>query len=372
MKRWACQRTLMDNQESACIQCYFLGMHPTESAFRHPLLPPCHCGPLSVSSLFHPVLRPLLAAACLCALLGGCASTSGTHGAPPPATEACGRPGMRHLPLPAVTLSEADRQRSPLSQRSTRTAETTGVLPLVLKWQTLPGAGTATALQRLSLRQQIMDRITLTGFEVASVMAELNCEDERNDQLRDRLLSQENNRLRKLTVAGMVIGAATAISTGALSLANQANAANIVSMLGGVSEVGVGIAALDDDNKGELRHRRNILANVWHEKTDQDIFPPVVWNYLTTRPDSSHPTVRENLIALWRGSGRLGEPGSQEEQRRSALLFGAGGDYNAAELKTRETLLDLLEAHVSLLNQDVAELTTELLMLMENPAAGRP
>lgn len=278
---------------------------------------------------------------------------------------------MRHLPLPASTLSEEEKQKSPLSRRGTRTAQTIGVLPLVLQWNELQHGGTSAAIERLVLRQQIMDRITLTGFEVASVMAELNCEDERNDQLRDRLLSQESDRLRKLTVAGMVIGAVTAISTGALALANQGNAANIVSMLGGTSEVGVGIAALNDDHKGELRHRRNILADVWHGKADQDSFPPVVWNYLTTRPAKTRNTGRENLLLLWRDSGRLGEPGSQEEQRRIALLFGEGGEYNASELKTRETFLDLLEAHVSLLNQDVAELTTELLMLMEKPAAAR-
>jgi hypothetical protein len=310
----------------------------------------------------------LLAAGGLCALLTGCATTSRPATSPPLIAEECGRPGMRHLPVPAAALLDQDARRSPLTRRATRTAQTIGVLPLIFEWHEQQGTSTAAVIQRLILRQQIMDRITLSGFEVSSVMAELNCEDERNDQLRDRLLSQENERLRNLTVAGMVIGAVTAISSGALQLANNNSAGNIISMIGGTSEVGVGIAALSDDHKGELRHRRNILADVWYGKAEQDTFPPVVWNYLNARPSKTRNTVRENLITLWQGTGRLGEVDTEEQQRRIALIFGEGGLYTASELKTRETLLDLLEAHVSLLNQDVAELTTELIQLMEKAA----
>lgn len=358
----------MDRRETASIQCYFSGMYAIHSALRQ--LRFAASRPSSTSAS-RPALRSLVAAACLCALLGGCASTSGPRAEPPRAAAECGRPGMRHLPLPAVTLSEEDEQKSPLSKRGTRTAQTIGVLPLVLQWHAQQGNSVGALIQRMSLRQQIMDRITLTGFEVASVIAELNCEDERNDQLRDRLLSQENERLRNLTVAGMVIGAVTAISSGALQLADNNTAGNIISMVGGTSEVGIGIAALNSGDVGNLNHRRNILGDIWHERANQETFPPVVWNYLTTRSSKTRNTVRENLISLWRASGRLGELDSEEEQRRIALIFGEGGQYNADELKTRETMLDLLEAHVSLLNQDVAELATELILLMEKPAGAR-
>lgn len=71
--------------------------------------------------------------------------------------------------------------------------------------------------------------------------------------------------------------------------------------------------------------------------------------------------MRETLISRWRQHGRLGEPGSDTEQRRIALFFGEGGLYEIEELRARAAMLDLLEADVNLMSQDLERLLQEIL-----------
>ena len=44
-----------------------------------------------------------------------------------------------------------------------------------------------------------------------------------------------------------------------------------------------------------------------------------------------------------------------------ALLFGAGGRYDADMLRTRATMLDEVKAEVDLMNQDIAAMAARLL-----------
>jgi hypothetical protein len=72
-----------------------------------------------------------------------------------------------------------------------------------------------------------------------------------------------------------------------------------------------------------------------------------------------------------RADERLGEPGSSAEAERVALILGTGGRYTIDDLRARDAMLDLLEARVALLNQDLQSLLREVAARTESKARDR-
>lgn len=249
----------------------------------------------------------------------------------------------------------------PFSKTAIDTSSAIGVLPELAMIATARERGLPPE-QMLLARQVLMERIMLTMLDVASVTGEIDCENERSAQLRDQLRKAEEQRLRSLTVAGLVLGAATAIVSGGIALyAPDAAAANVVNVVGGTAQAGTGFATLSHAPKGALRHERNLLADLWTGQPRSDMFPPSVWRFLNEVED--HQTgilLRQRLIEQWKAGDRLGPSGSDEEQQRAALIFGQGGEYTVEDLQARDAMLDLLEATVKLLYQDLALLLREL------------
>lgn len=309
------------------------------------------------------MIQRLLPALACALLLAGCATTEAERRAQAPIPQNCGRTSLGYAPL-ALDESEAaavDTRRLPLPARAIETARLIGALPALAHWASLQQQD-ADLATTLAARQQLMDRLHLANLEVAAVLAEIDCEDERNDQLRDRLQGRENRRLRQLTVAGIVVGASTAIGSAALGLAGEAHASNVVGLVGGVAEVGIGLAGLDEGEAAVLMHPRNVLRDVWQGTDAQQNFPPAVWRYLQSRPDPAQPrTLREQLIAQWQQEDWLGAPGSALQAHRTELFFGPGGRYTIADLLAREALLDTLQARIAIFNQDIAALLRDLI-----------
>jgi hypothetical protein len=327
-----------------------------------------------------PISLPAVLAALL---LSGCASI------PTADLDASAAPGARQVycarftndpgkPMrqPEVALDPAPGaiERLPYSPRSIETARIIGVLPALVALEAAAAAvpaedisGTDAAVRQrvseLGLRQRILSHISLASLEVSSVLAELDCEGERNDQLRDRLQRNADDRLRGLARASILVGAITAISGGVLSIVSQGNAAGVAAILGGTVETGIGLAALDGAHSAQLYHPRNLLGEVWDGRTSgRSLFPSSVWQYLnapSTR--AGNVTNRELLIEQWLSPERLGEPGSPEAERRAALLFGAGGVYSIEDLRARDAMLDMLEARVALFNQNIADLLRDVI-----------
>jgi len=213
----------------------------------------------------------------------------------------------------------------------------------------------------LEVRQEISDRLLLTILDVASVSAEVKCERERADQLGDHLEEQRDRRIMQLTIFAILGGALVGILSGALNLANQDTAAAAGAIAGGVLETAFGSAAMFYETRHDFRHRRNLLQEVWSAPPQSTLFPDSVWRYLNSPSDPPLPnSLREAVVSEWRRTGRLGEPGSKDEQRRLALLFSPGGSYTVEELRARAAMLDLLAAHIDLMSQDLNVLVREL------------
>ena len=73
-------------------------------------------------------------------------------------------------------------------------------------------------------------------------------------------------------------------------------------------------------------------------------------------------TYRDELIKSWKQEGELGEPGSDIEQKRIALLFSEGGVYELQDLRARASMLKLLAGMVELMHQDLEMLVKQVLI----------
>ncbi|HRO61128.1 MAG TPA: hypothetical protein PK177_18505 [Burkholderiaceae bacterium] len=239
---------------------------------------------------------------------------------------------------------------------------------------TAPGAGPAAqadALRLLALRQNVMDLIVRAMLDVSSVISEIGCENERGDQLRDYLDKLENRRMRSLGVGSILVGAVTAFLSGGLALLEpHTKGSDIVGILGGATEVSIGVAGLSDRHAGKLGTERNLMRDVWEAPMESTLFPASVWRFMNSSIGlgPGAPTQRELLIAEWRTGDRLGSAGSDEEEARAALFFGSGGTYGIDDLNTRDSLLDLLEATVHSMNQYLRLLLDELMSRSERVA----
>ena len=225
-----------------------------------------------------------------------------------------------------------------------------------------PARGTGAELRRLRLRQAIGDRITAAMLDVSAALAEIDCEGERGDQIKNRLQAIETRRAWRLSLGSILAGALTAGVTGGLGLVGVPGA-DIAAIAGGAAEGSLGASVLFGEASGTLRTEPNLLREVWERPARSALFPETVWRYLN-RPipgqGGGPATIAEAVVAEWRAGDRFGPPGSAEERARTALLFGPGGTYTVDDLDVRESLLELLETGVALMNRDLRALLAEL------------
>lgn len=219
-------------------------------------------------------------------------------------------------------------------------------------------------IRLLQVQQQLSNRILLAFLDVARTAAEADCEEERADQLADRLQDVRDKRIRRQTLIAIVGDAMIGIVAGGLSLALQETASAATAIFGGSVATGFGMAAFFDSTHHEFQHERNLLSEVWEGRADSSLFPSSVWRYLN-RPlinDPEERSLRDSLVLRWRQDGRLGEAGSDTERRRIALFFDRGGSYEIDDLRARAAMLDLLEADVNLMSQDLEQLMQEVIL----------
>lgn len=214
-------------------------------------------------------------------------------------------------------------------------------------------------------RRKLTARIQLATMEVSSLVAEIECEAQRADEVQDRLKQAQNKRTTVQTILAVVFGGATNVITGGLGLATGAgDPAQTVTIAGGALEVLFGTSANFAKVRQEFSHPRNHLAGLFDDTKHTSYFPPSVWQFLTEPNirDLEGHSLREVLLEAWREEGRLGELGSRREQAREFLIFGPGGLYDAEDLHIREAMLQQLESSIQLMHQDLETLLREVLI----------
>ncbi|QPD04383.1 MAG: hypothetical protein Nkreftii_002157 [Candidatus Nitrospira kreftii] len=295
---------------------------------------------------------------------------------------------LRKIPLTVFEHRRSDRLarestgRMPtsFSWRAIQTAQVIDVLSLLNQFEILEERSINSASDALRLQavhQEILSRVILAMLEVSSAVAKTTCEIERSSQVVDRLRVVENDQIRRQTLLAIIVGAAAAVASGGLAIADISGVGEgIVSIIGGTVAGALGVSALYHETEESFRHPDNILREIWEDTEDPVYLPPSIWRFLRRpmREGESPRTYRDETVAGWRKEGRLGDEGSELEATRAQLFFGDGGVYTTNDLQRRTQMLDSLRATVLLLNQDLEHLVRELMIQssLSKPLRKRP
>jgi hypothetical protein len=246
-------------------------------------------------------------------------------------------------PQPQVEAALTPALLAHYPRRNLLTANAVGILPQLQALLSLQDAarqhpGPAPELAVLRQRQLVAAQVALVSSTVASLAAELDCEGERADQVAGFLKREDDRRTQRLNVLSIGIGGVLlAAGLSLLTLRQQGHTA-------------------------EFEHPRNLLAEVWAEKSAASLFPPSVW-YMLTDPAFSNggqTSIAHNTRLRWQHYGQLAKPDSKQGKKLAALLFGPGGQYSADELTVRANMLNELQSAVRLLNQELQGLLLAL------------
>ena len=200
-------------------------------------------------------------------------------------------------------------------------------------------------LKRNTLKIEIHSKINAIFSQMNSVTAELDCEEERIDQIATTLSDINDKNVTRLTVASILVGAASAVAVGSGIL-------------------GAGLSFLTLNPKGKkiiLQHPRNLLRCFMTEKNDIE-FPPFVW-YMINEPrftNSGESSVLQNTQRRW--IKHLFD--NDKEKALKAVVFSDGGIYNAGDLHTRAEMFDQMQSVIHSLNQNLNFFIQEVNMLM--------
>lgn len=268
---------------------------------------------------------------------------------------------QRKTPNESIEKEAAVTLYSPIA---VHIAEVMDLLPLLNRMARLEVEQAALAeIERV--RQKVVIRLVLATLEVSGLVAEIECEVQRADQVHDRLQDIQTTRTTSQTILGVIFGGLANILSGGISMATGAgDAGNITSVMGGALEVVFGTSANFTKVRQEFSHPRNHLAAVWEGSPRAEFFSQRAWRFLTAPGirGLEGNSLRDVMLQTWQEEGKLGEVGSGREKERIALLFGSGGLYDSEELHVRETMLQQLESSVQLMHQELETLLREVLI----------
>ncbi len=262
--------------------------------------------------------------------------------------------------LPQRDIESVLRNDSSLTNRFTRhdlmIANAIGVLPLLqdlvrLQQQT----GTDTRLEQAVLYRKIQNRLLLASTEISSIVAELDCDGERAEQLANYLDQRDERRIRNLTLLSIVAGSATAVVAAFMS---NNNTEDIIAIGGGIVSAGLGTAAAFSSNKSvSFMHERNLLSDIWGESEESSIYSPFIWYVLNEEffSNNGQTSIRNNIRQRWIDFLLKGTTAEEQE-----LYFGSGGDYQSDDLHARSDMLNQLQATLLTFNQNLQSLIANL------------
>ena len=308
-------------------------------------------------------------------LLPGCSRLlqPPSHAKTPRFESRCKPPSIhRHVSLTALdgpvgesgTVTDDLPDPEGFSPRALDAAYAIQALPLLRELHALQQQETVDHSTLLSIRTNLIGRILLGIEEVNSLVAEIDCEADRANQVADRLQDENTSRVRYETLTAIIVAGVAAVASGGAVVAGLTALEAGAAIGGGTLAAGLATLPLYAETHQEYSHPRNLLRDVYEGPSTSPLFPPSVWRYLThqTKTELGGHTYRAELITSWRQEGRLGEPGSDIEHKRLGLFFGEGGVYELQDLRARAAMLNLLGSTVELMHQDLEMLIRQVLI----------
>jgi hypothetical protein len=199
-------------------------------------------------------------------------------------------------------------------------------------------------------KQQIFNRLLLASTELQSVAAELDCESERSKQLANYLDQINDTRVQKFTTLSVVTGAATAIVTSIST--NHATQVSVGVNGSIISALCGGLSIFSSKKCIEVKHVRNLLADIWYKPKTSTVYPPFIWFVLNAKELNTGGTLStiQSLKERWIEEGLIND---LIKNKKEQLFFGTGGNYCADDLHTRTSMINQLKAEVRSINQNL-------------------
>jgi hypothetical protein len=271
------------------------------------------------------------------------------------------------LPQTLKNDSSASTLKEFFSQPSLKVADALGIikeLENLVEKKTKTGSSLSLEkkLELLSQVQFLHHHIMQAWLEISSVAGEMDCEEERADQLASYLKNKEDAFETRLTVTSIVLGALGGISSGFILTQNLNELAfELIGIGGGLASTILGMLILSKKKKIDYYHPNNALKEIWEGPANSKCFPPTTWFYLNQKSSNvSGMSLREELKLRWINYGQIDTLSSRKSIKTRQLFFGPGGRYTAEQLTNLANMYDQIESVVNLMKQDLNILLREL------------
>lgn len=268
---------------------------------------------------------------------------------------------VTELPVPLHQIDLSSDLTDNFDRGTLNVANAVGILELIDRYIKLRKKGDSSSMEArmdlLELRQQLDHMINSASIEISAISSEMDCEEERISQVANYLSGRQGERESIFTKGAIVLGALGAILTGGV-IKNE-GISNTVGIVGGIGEAGLGLLMLFNKESVEFHHERNALRDVWNKVGTSQIFPPMVWYYLSySNPNiGKDKSLREEIIEKWTNLGQINQGAKDYPED---LYFGKGGKYTSEELYNRADMYDQLESSITLMKQDLKALSLQI------------
>jgi hypothetical protein len=255
-----------------------------------------------------------------------------------------------------------------LTAEAAEVANDLNIMPLVAELQTLKQQtkDNPNNVQLLSLRTQLVERLFMSTMEMQMVMAEIDSEVTRTNEIKAYLESRRDKAIRLNNIANFVTGGGLGVLGNALQYMPNEFSGETTELVAGVVTMGLAGAAIKQQNgeKQSLDRAPNMLAQLFDRESasSHTRYPPAVWKYLNAVPPTHGKatlTRRQLLFRKWERFERIEHRGNPASERKIELLAGTVPQRRAVTidlLDDRSAMLTDLRAEISSMSHGLLEL----------------
>ena len=240
-----------------------------------------------------------------------------------------------------------------------------GLDPLLAQLRSLGDSGQSNTLLALTLRQQILERILTSSFDIDSALGRIDTEASYASEDRYVLQIHNQRQANALNLITFAASGALGAAGSAMQLTHGLNHAGtaLQAAAGGTSLILSGVQLKSAGGKQPVRSPYNMLAQILDATPNSESgYPPLVLAYLHAPRPEGKESIGVGLTAAWHRLHRLrdGQKGDGTPIADLIADRNSGAKLTSDELADREAMLHDLHANIILLRSDLQQILTSL------------
>jgi hypothetical protein len=274
------------------------------------------------------------------------------------------------LAIPLATFGQMQRDEAPgntaHAEQLAKILRLTDVVNRAHLMHQQDACGAPASVEELSMRQDILETVVASSFEVDGVLAELENERAHLSEISSVLQGRRDHAVNLLNVANLVTGTGLGIAVNAMQFSSStANLGDGIGVGSGIGSTVLSIVGIRRQHGPVVSVGRipNMLAPLFQKQAALNAYyPPEVMEYLKSVPpgESEQSGSRiEQLMAEWQKSGRIGLMSDKKAEKKVELLtssLDAKTKLSIDDISDRIAMLGDVTGRVSLMKRDLAEL----------------